>query len=203
LKSAVCELRTLKELVSGAYADLPVGPAAVATRCSPIWRQALAAGLLLSLGLGGGWFAHGRAGVGTAPEVAGLPAGYMPIALAARVDPNKIVLHLDSSDPDRFASVLNLADRILKQRGAQAQVEVLVNSYGLNLLRTDTTPYQAEIERLSRNHVNLSFTACAQTVARLKREGVNVQLVPEAGMATSAINEIVGRMQQGWVYVKV
>jgi hypothetical protein len=40
-------------------------------------------------------------------------------------------------------------------------------------------------------------------VARLKREGVTVALVPEAHTASSAINQITTRMGQGWVYVKV
>jgi uncharacterized protein len=40
-------------------------------------------------------------------------------------------------------------------------------------------------------------------VARLKRDGVKVELLPVAYTASSAINEIMTRMGQGWVYVKV
>lgn len=205
-KSAVCELRTLKELVQGAYADIPVHKAPAVSRCPPGWRQALVAGLLLTLGLGGGWLAHGQAASGMPGayvHVSGLPAGYTPVSLATRVDPDKLVLHLDSADPTRFASVLEMADSFLQVHGAKARVEVVANSDGLNLLRADTTPYRATIDRLSREYDNLSFLACGQTVARLKREGVNVVLIPEADTTSSAISEILDRMRQGWVYVKV
>lgn len=206
-KNAVCELRTLKELVQGAYADIPVNQVPPVSRCPSEWRQALVAGLLLVLGLGGGWFAHGQLTPTGAPEayvhVSGLPAGYTPVSLAAKVDPDKLVLHLDSSDPKRFASVLAVADRFLQVHGADARVEVVANSDGLNLLRADTTPYRAVIERLTQEHDNLSFLACGQTVARLERDGVKVVLLPEAGVTSSAVSEILNRMRQGWVYVKV
>lgn len=202
-KGAVCELRVMKELVRGAYADLPSGRKSLAFRCPPVWRQALVAGLFLCLGLGSGWFAHGLSAPNGLERLAGLPGGYTPISLSDRVDSDKVVLHLDSSDPARLDSVLELADRLLGQRGARGQVAVVVNSNGLNLLRQDVSPYRARIERLSRRHANLAFLACGQTIARLKQEGVDVVLVPEAGVASSAINEILTRMGQGWVYVKV
>ena len=203
-KSAVCELRTQKELVRGAYADIHLSRQAPPRRASPIWRQALAAGLLLALGLGGGWLARDM----TQPSMhmdrlAGLPTGYQPVALVDRVDPDKIILHLDSNEPDRLSAVLTLADKLLEQRGKDARLAIVVNSYGLNLLRQDISPYKEAIQRMSRNHSNLAFVACGQTVARLKREGVDVELIPEAEMATSAISEILNRMGQGWVYVKV
>jgi intracellular sulfur oxidation DsrE/DsrF family protein len=202
-KSSICELRTLKELVRGAYADLPAPKASMISRCAPVWRQALAAGLLLSFGLAGGWFAHGNMPVAQQLHVAGLPSGYTPLSLVSKVDTNKVVLHLDSSDPGHFRKVLELADDLLRGRGDKARVEVVVSSYGLNLLREDTTPYRAAIQRLTRDHSNLTFLACAQSMARLRQEGVKVVLVPEAGTTTSAIGEILSRMQQGWVYVKV
>ncbi|MDD4881010.1 MAG: zf-HC2 domain-containing protein [Gallionellaceae bacterium] len=202
-KSAVCELRVMKELVRGAYADLPSGHKARPFSCPPVWRQAMVAGLFLILGLGGGWFAHGVPAPDRVERLAGLPGGYMPISLSDRVDSDKIVLHLDSSDPARIDAVLDLAGRLLDQRGAQAQVEIVVNSSGLNLLRQDISPYRGRIASLSRHYGNLAFLACGQTMARLKQEGVDVVLVPEAGVASSAINEILTRMSQGWVYVKV
>jgi intracellular sulfur oxidation DsrE/DsrF family protein len=200
-KRDACEMRTLKEMVRGAYGDLPA--ARTHDGSAPFWRQAWVAGLMLVLGLSAGWFGRGGVPPAQVAHVAGLPAGYTPIALTSHVDPDKVVLHLDSSDPGRLKQVLNMADDLLRTRGEQVKVEVVVNSYGLNLLRQDTTPYRDVIQRLSREHANLSFLACAQTVARLEREGTKVVLIPEAGVASSAIGEILSRMQQGWVYVKV
>lgn len=207
-KMRVCELRTLKEMVKGAYAAVPVKPAApagpVANRLQSGLKQAVAAGVLLAFGLGGGWLARDR--MDMEPDydrLAGLPAGYQAITLARQVDANKVILHLDSRAPERLAATLNLAEKLLAERGADGQVEVVVNNYGIDLLRADVSPLGGRVENLARQHANLSFVACDQTVARLKREGVKVELLPAAKSAGSAINEIMTRMGQGWVYVKV
>jgi uncharacterized protein len=204
-KTRVCEARTLKEQIKGAYIDLPLRqPGHSATRLNRAWPGALAAGLLLTLGLGGGWLAHDA--FERTPKIdrlAGLPSGYQPISLSSHVDPNKVLLHLDSSDPYRLSATLDLAERMLNERKGPRQLAIVVNAYGLNLLRQDTSPEQARIHRLAEQHPTLSFIACGQSIARLKREGVDVVLLPEASVASSAINEILGRMQKGWVYVKV
>jgi intracellular sulfur oxidation DsrE/DsrF family protein len=88
-------------------------------------------------------------------------------------------------------------------RQPAARIEIVVNSYGLDLLRADVTPLANRVETMARRHANLSFVACGQTVARLKRDGAKVELLPVALTASSAINEIMTRMGQGWVYVKV
>lgn len=204
-KARVCEARMLKEQVKAAYAGIPDGakirPAA---RLGSVWPQALAAGLLLTLGLGGGWMARGE--IDDTPKIerlAGLPSGYQPISLSTQVDPDKVLLHLDSSDPHKLSNTLDLAENMLNERKGQRQLAIVVNTYGLNLLRQDSATDQTRIHRLAQQHPNLSFIACGQTIARLKREGVDVVLLPEASVASSAINEILNRMQKGWVYVKV
>lgn len=204
-RALACEARTLKEQVRAAYADFPA-PA----RRRPVgaghsaWPTALAAGLVLALGAGGGWMMRGA--LDDSPRIdrlAGLPSGYQPISLAAHIDPDKVLLHLDSSDPYRLSATLDLAEKMLDARKGRGELAIVVNTYGLNLLRQDTSLEQARIQRLAHQHPNLSFIACGQTIARLQREGVKVVLLPEASVASSAINEILSRMQKGWVYVKV
>lgn len=205
-KMRVCEARTLKEMVRGAYAELPPPRSRPhGNRLHFGLKQAVAAVLLLALGLGGGWLARDRI-VGKVPvydRLPGLPSGYQAISLSDEVDPDKIILHLDSGEPGHLTAVLDLAEKLLAEHGASARVEIVANSYGLDLLRADVTPLAARIAALARHHGNLSFIACGQTVARLTREGVRVELLPDAHTATSAINEIMTRMGQGWVYVKV
>lgn len=204
-KLRTCELRTLKDRVKGAYAEVPAAPARpLSRRIGPGLKQALAAGLLLALGVGGGWMARDWKGLEPGYDrLAGLPGGYRAITLAEQVDADKVILHLDSGAPERLAAVLNLADKLLAEKGASGRVEIVVNSFGLDLLRSDVTPLAGRIEDMARQHANLSFVACGQTVARLKRGGVKVELLPVAHTASSVISEIVTRMEQGWVYVKV
>jgi intracellular sulfur oxidation DsrE/DsrF family protein len=204
-KARACEARTLKEQVKAAYAEIPgMTHTHPVIRFNPVWPRSVAAGLLLMMGLGGGWLMRGA--IDITPEIerlAGLPSGYQPISLSAHVDPNKVLLHLDSSDPYRLSATLDLAEKMLSERKGQRQLAIVVNTYGLNLLRQDTSTERARIHRLAEEHPNLSFIACGQTIARLKRDGVDVVLLPEASVASSAINEILSRMQKGWIYVRV
>jgi intracellular sulfur oxidation DsrE/DsrF family protein len=204
LRAEVCAQRTLKEQVKFAYSDPPHGRAATPVRQSGRgWHQALAAGLLLAVGLGGGWLAHDRfAPPASFDRLAGLPAGYQPVALSGQVDVRHVVLHLDSGDPARTAATLNLAERLARTDRA-ARVELVANSFGIDLLRQDRSPELAHVEELARRYPNLLLVACGQTLARLLREGQPVHLVPEAKVASSAINEIMARLRQGWVYVKM
>lgn len=204
-KAQVCELRTLKEMVRGGYGDIPMPR--YKRRASDQWCRlpnALAAGLCLAVGVGVGWFANDRVDTRPAYErLSLLPGGFRPVALAEEVDPNKIILHTDSNDPKRLATLLDTAERLLAEVGEDSRIEIVVNSYGLKLLSTGDSPYRERIKRLVGTHSNLSFVACGQTVARWKREGHHVELIPEANVATSAIGEILSRMSDGWVYVKI
>lgn len=201
-KADACELRLLKDQVRNAYLAPPAVPQQM-RRMPGGWSMAMAASLILALGVGAGWLGRDVASQPAAFEsLAGLPDGYRAVALSAQIDPNKIILHLDSGDPGRLEKVLDLADRLLAKQRA-ARIEIVVNSYGLDLLRADVTPLAGRIESMAQQHANLSFVACGQTVARLKRDGVKVDLLPVAYTSSSAINEIMTRMGQGWVYVKV
>jgi uncharacterized protein len=202
-KAQTCELRTLKERVRNAYTEPPAQPVRARRPPRASVSRALAAGILLVAGIATGWMARDFAPAAPSfDRLAGLPDGYRAVALSQTIDQNKIILHLDSGDAGRLNTVLDLADRLLARQPA-ARIEIVVNSYGLDLLRADVTPLAARIEDMGRRHANLSFVACGQTVARLKRDGVKVELLPVAFTASSAINEIMTRMGQGWVYVKV
>lgn len=199
-KARACELHALKERVRGAYAEPPAAPLAKPASRTAL-PYALAASLLLMLGAAGGWLAHDRQDSAPVARLADLPPGYQALALSDRADARKVVLHLDSGDASRFQATLDLAEHLARQPGRQ--VEIVANSDGLNLLRVDASGYEARIAQLARQHSNLSFVACSQTIRRFQREGLQVRLVPQAQVASAAINEILSRMQQGWFYVKV
>lgn len=205
VKAEICTLRTLKEMLRASY---PIAqPRAQGRLRLHGWagvRQALAAGLILACGLGLGWLANEHYHrLPASPRIEGLPAGLRPVSLNRLSDPNKLVLHVDSGDRAVMDRALTLAEALATHDRSRRQVEIVVHSAGLDMLRADITPYRERINRLASRHANLRFVACGNTIARLQREGKTVVLLPEARLVASAVGEIVQRLQQGWVYIKV
>ncbi len=203
----LCELRAVKEMLSHGYAE-PPAPVKRHTDRTFGWGHMLAASLLLMIGLASGWL--GRDWIKPTLPLAfaqNQSAHFMPVSLTTvSPDANKIILHLDSADPGKLKTLLDDVDYLVQARRASNQsvhVEVIANSYGLDLLRKDVTPYAARIEALARQHANVSFIACGQTIRRLDKEGVRVELLPETKVAQTAVGHIINRLQHGWTYIKV
>ena len=82
------------------------------------------------------------------------------------------------------------------------QLEVVANAEGLKLLRADTSPYPERIRRMALQFNNISFLACNRAIEKLRMNGIDVHLLPEARVIPGALEEIVDRLQQGWVYIR-
>jgi uncharacterized protein len=200
-KRGVCELRTFKELVRNAY-DLPDESAFVPARRSLTgWPQALAASLLLAIGVGGGWVLRGQTDSHLAEDTfAGMAAGEQISTLVSQMDAPSVLLHLDSSDPDRIRVALASAER-LARRNDRARIDILVNSHGLNLVRAESSRDGERINELLHDYPNIRFVACEQTMQRFRDAGASVTLLPKVLVVDSALGELSRRVQNGWVYV--
>lgn len=196
LAQRVCALRSSKELVRHAYGNVPAARRGPDRRLA-LWGGALAASVALVVGILAGWLGHHAA---TAAEKPGAMAAWGGRLFAA--EPARILIHLDSSQAEQMDAALDLAEAYLARTG-NAQVEIIANHRGLDLLRTDTTPYAARIAGLKSQHARVGFVACGQTIARLQGVGVEVALVPEAAVARTAIEHVADRVQQGWTYLKI
>jgi hypothetical protein len=159
--------------------------------------MALAATVLLALGVSAGWFARGG-------EQLRPPSS---LALnAAQVGGGRVILHLGSSSPERIKVALDEADHLARGRdlsGQPVQVELLVNGDGLDLVRADVSAYADRIASLHSAHHNLKFIACNNTIEMLRLQGVNVELLPDVKVASSALDEVMMRLRQGWTYIQV
>ena len=115
----------------------------------------------------------------------------MPRSMAAlfTVEPARILIHLKTSQAEQMDAALDLAEAYLAKAGS-AQVEVIANHRGLELLRVGTTPYAARIAGLKAHHARVGFVACGQTIARLQGAGVEVDLVPETTVAEPRSNTL-------------
>lgn len=206
LKARVCELRGLKAKVHHAYLN-PPSPPRSATKSwlsGAPYHQALAAGLLLVIGSISGWFAHSWTGYASDREIMRLLQAVQRNDIGA--DPHKLMIHVGTSNPIRLATALDEAESLLagfRSSSRPMQVEIIANGGGLDLLRADGSPYARRIGLMREKYPTLDLTACGQTLRNLRAKGVDVRLLPNTGVASSALDEIVLRLKQGWGYVKV
>lgn len=213
LSRRACEFRRLRELVAHAYDNPPPPPRSrrLGSRTSG-WRQGIAAALLLAIGGGAGWVA----GHAQQQSALSLRAMYLDeekafqtsdLAQAPVRGSRKIILHISSDAPDKLDHALTTAEQLLatySQLRQPLELELVANAGGLNLLRADTSPYAERVRELQRQYDNLTFLACQTAMDRLRREkNVSPGLLPEALVTPNALDEILTRLQQGWMYISV
>ena len=200
LDARLCQQRKLKEMVQHAYRNVPQARrrSAQAGSRGRVLGMAVAAMFLLAIGISVGWFASLTMG----PEHNGAQmASGANVATQAQSD--TYLLHVTTSDPQRMQVALRRADELMNGPGATdtRRVEIVANESGLDLLRSDVTPFAAQIRTLAEQ--NVLFFACTKAIERLEEQGIHVDLLPEANTEYSALDRVVLRMQQGWEYVKI
>jgi len=208
LAQRVCGIRSLQSMVRLAYAEPPVasGRKRHAASGRVVMQRCAFGCLVLLAGLSGGWALRGLESNAVVAAPSTFPGGYQTVSLGRVADPNRVMLHLDSADPGRMEAALDRAEQLLDEadrQGRTIQLEVVTNSYGINLMRAGVSPHAARIARMTQRHANLHLVACSQTIARFTGQGQKVELLPAAKVAPTAIGEIVTRLQQGWTYVRV
>jgi len=200
LDQRLCQQRKLKELVQHAYRDVPEPKRHLTGRRiqTGMMGLAMAASLLLVLGVTTGLFIRGFIDQG--PRPGGIAAANNPQAVAAM---ENYILHVISGEPEQMKLALQKAQHLLSsaEPGKPRQVEVVANEQGLDLLRSDVTPFSAEISALAGESV--IFYACSKAIRRLEEKGIEVQLVPEAIPGYTALDRVVIRMKDGWQYIKI
>lgn len=200
LDQRLCQQRKLKELVKHAYSEVPEPKRHSVRGRSPVGMLgfALAASLFLAVGAAASFFIQGYLGTDSSR------GGYVAATNAgAVVAPQNYILHVASGDTKQMKHALQQARELLEaaEPGKPRQVEVVANERGLNLLRSDVTPFADEISALADKSV--IFYACSKAIQRLEEKGVEVQLVPEAIPGYTALDRVVIRMKDGWQYIKI
>jgi len=203
LAREVCELRQLKAQIQAAYPLTPEAPVSKPSRAS---RGAMAAAITLAMLISGisGWQLRNAA---EAERLVVLDSGGRGQApAAAQSDETRIVVHVTGDDMNSAADLLDEVEGLLnayQQEGRPLRVEVISHGKGLALLREGLSTQKARIRDLSRQHENLTFVACLNTIERLRVDkGIEVQLVPEAEVTRAGIARVVKRRREGWTYIK-
>ena len=89
-----------------------------------------------------------------------------------------------------------------RQANTPIELDIITNKKGINILRPGMSPYIARIQELVAND-GVAIYACDRSIAKaLKREGVDIVLMPGVAKDKSARELIPERLKQGWVYIK-
>jgi intracellular sulfur oxidation DsrE/DsrF family protein len=206
LSERVCKLQKVKEMVQLAYHNFDAEQSSQQPQHrKPIW-PAIAASFLLGIGLLTGWFANSQ--YGHQPRLLELAkAAQTSNTKASANEEFRIVLHVDSADPERYNVMLDETEQLLKTSAQQQQkvrVEILTNGGGLMLVEKGNEAYTKRLQSLAKQYDNLGLLVCKRALDNLKAEkGVQLDLVPEARVVDSAMNEVIKRQQEGWAYIRI
>lgn len=206
LNQRVCELRKMRDLVQLAYKHPPMPSHRREHRTARRFGSAVAACLMLMIGITLGWLLH-----------QGWPAVHAPgrqpsstqsgLVAAANTGEAKVLFHLSSGKADRMREVLDEAEGLLKlyhDTHRPARVEIVANGAGIDLLRANVTPFRARIAAMQRRYPNLTFAACQNTIDRMREDqGIHTHLVPQAIIVDSGVAQIIRLQRQGWAYIQV
>jgi intracellular sulfur oxidation DsrE/DsrF family protein len=202
LACRVCQLLQLKDAVRLAYRE-PEQPERTQTRWQAAHQRhvsfrAAAAVLIFTVGAVTGMAVQDR--IDPAGDTSRIAAG------PASQELKRVVIHISSADNERMEQALDDAEALLvnhREHPEQVLLEMVANAEGLKLLRADTSPYPERIRQMAQQFSNISFLACSRTIEKLHMRGIDVHLLPEARVIPGALEEIVDRLQQGWVYIRV
>ncbi len=217
LSQQACELRRLGELLRHAYDKPPnieqyrkPSPQGMSR-----WTQGLAASVLLGLGGMLGWAVHQPEE--KAPAIPTLHAMYWDdhnafqntdiSKITAQQGAKRIIVHLNTSSPSKFEKALTTAEQLLEAYGDDgAEIEVVANASAIRLLRAGYSPYAQRVHELQQRYINLTFLACQDAIDHIREiEGTNSQvtLLPDVDVTPSALEHILNRLSEGWVYLNV
>ena len=197
------QLRRAKDLMKMSFAH--VEPPSRAWS-APKWGFSASSGVgiaasLLVLTLG---FGSGVLGYYCSERLADDPRNPPALAITPQPYNNRVVLHISESDPRQFDAALNYIETFLdKNKTEGSQIEVIANSGGLDLMRTDTSPVKKRVIAMMRKHENVHFIACANGLRNLHKRGIDAPIIPDIDTDKTAIDHIIGRLHAGWTYVKV
>jgi intracellular sulfur oxidation DsrE/DsrF family protein len=203
LDQRVCKQRKLKELVKHAYNDVPEPKhTKIYGFRTSLAGLSMAASVLLLIGILSGYFIGGLIGQNN-PVGNPIDHHVANTGPGAAISSENYILHAISGDPEHMKRVLETAKDLLAESegNVSRQIEVVANERGIDLLRSDVTPFGDEIAALADKQV--LFYACSKSIQKLENDGIEVRLVPQANARYTALDRVVIRMKDGWQYIKI
>lgn len=196
----LAELRRVRALVHCAFRAEGAREKKRGTLFAARWAAAVA---LIVIGFGLGW---GLRPAGTAALSDEIPKDRLALrALQPTGAEAGVLIHIDTADSAYVAAALDRVEAMLDRYARnqrRVSVELVANAGAVDLLRADASPHGRRLQALRERHVNLTLVACKTTLERLRRERGNLHLIPNVDAKDSALERILSRLEQGWIYVR-
>ena len=222
ISQRACELRQLGELVRHAYDRPPQSERLrkqTARRVNPFGRAA-AATLLVGLGATLGWIGHEQPDATTPMQSGNMNAMFLSDDdrafhsgdLSTVTNENqlkRVIVHLNTSNEAKFEKALATAEQLLSTYADEshgAEIELVANASAVKMLRSGHTPYAQRIRALQEQYFNLTFLACKDAmdhVREMENLDGDLNMLPDVEVTPSALEHILNRMNEGWVYLNV
>jgi len=201
LQQALTDLCALKSQLQHTYQN--VVPPAKAQYTKSNYRYAMYA-VFFVLTFSVGWLSGGamHSQSENLAEVNTLNPGMQVIA----EQPGKYILHISVRDKSKFKQILDQAEALMsnyKNKDQNIQLEIIANAGGLDLFREDVSPYAQRVKQLRVQYPNIKFIACSNAIERLREQGKKPNLINTVHQGSTAIDQVVKRIHQGWSYIKI
>lgn len=130
----------------------------------------------------------------------------VPLAAFAEGVAHKVAIHVDENDPQVMNMALNNASnlaRYYESQGDTVTIEMVTYGPGLNMLIADKSPVAQRVSAMSLELDNISFSACANTMAGMKKKsGHDVVLLSEANVVPSGVVRLIELQEDGFAYIR-
>jgi intracellular sulfur oxidation DsrE/DsrF family protein len=104
---------------------------------------------------------------------------------------------------DKTPAEMKVLEHMLDLARPKVEVEIVAFGPGLHMFRADTSPVKDRIAALAAKTSEITFKACGNTQANMKRaEGADILLIPEAQVVASGVVRIMELQKEGWNYIR-
>jgi len=201
LQYALDEVLQIKSSLRGAYKNIkaPVQQKNPSVK----YRVASYVGLFL-LAFSSGWISDGL--INKSSTISSQMGAVSQAMSADSAALNKYILHIGTHDNDKFKQALDEAEALLvkyRNEASSVELEVVANAGGLDLFRENGSPYAERVKYLSKAYPNIRFIACSNAIERLRERGIEPNLISAVHQGSTALDQVVMRMNQGWSYIKI
>ena len=201
LRDRVYDLRKTKELMKLSFGDISTPKTSPVSFTKPLRSQCItriaAVFTALAIGLSAGFTGYKYC----------THEGYVPaqssLAELAKTQGERIIVHIDESDPSKFETTLAYTEHFLNEHreSGKARIEVVANAGGIDLLR-EGYPLNDKVMRMMDEYDNVTFIACTNAINKLRAQGLDPTMIENVDTEKAVLTHIINRLRTGWTYVK-